>query len=340
MKNILIILAFALLLAAPTLAQKTDTIKVINGNIITGEIKALEYGLLTFKTDDIGTLRVKWNKVLQIISDKSFEIELENGMLLFGIFTRSDENYKTRFVSGPAVNEIDLINIISVTPIKQRFWARFDGSFDIGVSYAKANELGQLNFGSDFKYKAKKIRNDLSYSGAFTSQKDKDPTRRQDFSYNFYYALKRKWDVGLLTSFQQNSELGIFARILVGGGFAKSMIQSNRNTLQSSIALVSNTEWSDDKKRSSNNIEGLLALSYYRFKYDSPKIDINSGINLYPSITEFGRLRTEFDTRLSIELFEDFFWKLSVYFSYDTEPPDAAASKSDYGFTLSFGYTL
>ncbi len=340
MKIKVIITVIFLAFASTVLGQKTDSIKIINENIITGEIKDLEYGLLTYKTDDIGILQVKWDKVLQLSSNSNFEIELDNGNFLYGSFRFSKENNKVELITGPVVNEIMLIRIIAITPIENKFWARFDGSFDIGINYTKANELGQINFGSNFRYDAKKITNTISYNGAFTTQKDRYPTRRQDFSYNFYYSLKQKWDAVLLSSFQQNSELGILARILGGAGLTNSIIQSNYNILQASGGLVINQEWSDEDKSSYSNLEGLLGLSYYRFKYDTPKIDLNAGINFYPSITDFGRVRTEFETRLKLELLKDLFWKLTLYFSNDNRPPDPEASKSDYGFTLSFGYTL
>ncbi|MFC2106797.1 DUF481 domain-containing protein [Bacteroidota bacterium] len=337
-RNILILVLLAI--AGSVSGQKTDTIKIFNGNIITGEIKNLEHGLLTYKTDDIGTVQVKWDKVIQISSKQNYEIELDNGNLLYGSFRFSKEENKVILITGPVINEILLIRIIGITPLKNKFWARFDGSFDIGVNYTKSNELAQLNFGSNFRYDAKKITNTISYNGTFTAQKRNNPTRRQDFSYNFYYALKKKWDVGLVASLQQNSELGILLRLLGGGGAVNNFIQSNRDILKGTGGLVINQEWSDDNKSSSSNLEGLLALTYDRFKYDSPKIDLRSGINFFPSITDFGRIRTEFETNLKMEILKDLFWNLRIYFSNDNKPPDPAASKSDYGFTLSFGYTL
>jgi hypothetical protein len=47
------------LLASPALAQKTDMVHMDNGNVIVGEIKKLEHGLLEFSVDDIaGNLRI------------------------------------------------------------------------------------------------------------------------------------------------------------------------------------------------------------------------------------------------------------------------------------------
>ena len=57
-----------------------------------------------------------------------------------------------------------------------------------------------------------------------------------------------------------------------------------------------------------------------------------------PSITDWGRLRTEFDTDLSREFFSDFTIGISFYLTYDTRPPDASQSKYDYGLVTSFGW--
>jgi len=41
-------------------AQKDDTVRLYNGDRITGEFKRLEYGMLNFKTNDMGTLNIEW----------------------------------------------------------------------------------------------------------------------------------------------------------------------------------------------------------------------------------------------------------------------------------------
>ena len=46
-KKPLLIIFLMFLFALTGYAQKTDTLIISNGNIITGEIKKLEYGLLT-----------------------------------------------------------------------------------------------------------------------------------------------------------------------------------------------------------------------------------------------------------------------------------------------------
>ena len=40
------------------------------------------------------------------------------------------------------------------------------------------------------------------------------------------------------------------------------------------------------------------------------------------------------------EIVEDFFFDLSLYFTYDSDPPEGALSTNDYGLVTSFGYSF
>jgi len=40
-------------------AQKTDTIVHINGNVLTGDFKRMNYGIVTWKMDGMGTISLE-----------------------------------------------------------------------------------------------------------------------------------------------------------------------------------------------------------------------------------------------------------------------------------------
>ena len=52
---------------------------MLNGDRNTGEFRSYNQGYLTLKTDNQGDLKIKWNKILSILSEKTFEIELVDG---------------------------------------------------------------------------------------------------------------------------------------------------------------------------------------------------------------------------------------------------------------------
>src|SRR6478736_1273382 len=65
-------------------AQKTDNVKLRNGNTLTGEILSMKLGLLTYKMDGPGTISIKWEYVTAINSDKVYDFTLRNGEIIIG----------------------------------------------------------------------------------------------------------------------------------------------------------------------------------------------------------------------------------------------------------------
>lgn len=65
--------------AASCWAAKTDQVTLVNGDRITGEVKLIEQGRLVYSTDDLGTVRIEWDKVVQVVSQRSYEVELYDG---------------------------------------------------------------------------------------------------------------------------------------------------------------------------------------------------------------------------------------------------------------------
>ena len=51
---------------------KTDVVRLANGDHITGEVKRLERGRLTFSTDDGGTIYFEWDNVAHLESVHQF----------------------------------------------------------------------------------------------------------------------------------------------------------------------------------------------------------------------------------------------------------------------------
>ncbi len=64
---------------SPAAAQKTDVVRLVNGDSITCEIKTLNKGQLTADTDDMGTLHMEWDKVISVASKRIFQVETSGG---------------------------------------------------------------------------------------------------------------------------------------------------------------------------------------------------------------------------------------------------------------------
>ncbi|MCZ7612583.1 MAG: hypothetical protein M5T52_03300 [Ignavibacteriaceae bacterium] len=77
--NLSLSLLIFLLFSIQLFAQKTDIVTLLNGDKITGEVKYLRVGILTFKTDNMETVSIQWNKIQSIETQNYFEIEVADG---------------------------------------------------------------------------------------------------------------------------------------------------------------------------------------------------------------------------------------------------------------------
>ncbi|MEE8366882.1 MAG: hypothetical protein V3S30_01060 [Thermoanaerobaculia bacterium] len=61
---------------------------------------------------------------------------------------------------------------------------------------------------------------------------------------------------------------------------------------------------------------------------------------VFPSLTESGRVRMEFDASLRREVVKDFYFNLTLFDSFDNEIPVEGAEKNDWGVITSIGWAF
>jgi len=325
-------------LPANLIAQKTDVVILANGDHITGEIRKLKYGLLTFKTDDAGTPEIKWEYIDRLTSIHVFEVELIDGRQYFGSIPDPEDDRILVVQSENFRFEFNMDSVVTIMPIKNRFWKRFEGSVSLGASYSKASTVGQINYNLDVTHTTKKTLTKLTWDGNFSAQEDKDNTKRQDLNLTPNWNLGNRWFVSTQVGAEQNSEQGLDLRLYIGAGMGRNILQTNRNNLLGIAGLMTTREWDADSAVTTN-LEGYFYLDYSIFKYDTPKTDFKTNIGLFPGITDWGRIRLQFNFNVSQEIVKDFTFDINFYDSYDNKP-SGGGSKNDWGVTFGIGYSF
>ena len=139
--------------------------------------------------------------------------------------------------------------------------------------------------------------------------------------------------------FQENEELGLELRSLALAGFGRHAIQTNTMELNLYAGLAENRE-DFEGTGLNNSTEALGGLQFALFKFDEPETDIKVNLLVFPSLSESGRVRAEFDASLRRELVKDFFWGISLYDSYDSEPLVEGSETNDWGVNTSVGWSF
>jgi len=328
-----------LLFANQVFAQRTDIVIMNNDDHITGEIKRLEVGILVFKTDDAGTINIQWDKIKSIKTENIYEIELRDGRVYYGSIESSERDGALLIKGVTLKTTLFMEYIVKITRIRESFWDIIDGFVKLGVSYTKANEIGQLSFGFNGKYRTKIAYSELNANSIITTTGTQPTSRKQDIFITHRRFMKDRWFYMGSGGAEENTELGIQLRATLAGGFGNSLIQDNHNWLTAIAGVLINREWYIDSTDATNNIEILLSGQYQLFVYDAPKVSLETRLNLFPSITNIGRIRTNFDVDLNWEIFLDFYWVLSFYFNSDSKPT-GDASPTDFRIETSFKYEL
>lgn len=323
--------------SGPLAAQKTDTLRLRNGDRIVGEVESLRRALLSYSTDNLQTISVEWDAVAGLVSRSVFEVELQSGLKHYGSFTPAPAGFLV--VSGSAgADTLPLGLVVHIVPMDGRRLARVDGYVDLGFTYQQANHALQLTFSSEAAYRGPVLS--MSIEGSYFVQ-DQDSvarTSRSSLQLTEQAFLGKRWSAELAQSFEQNEELQLESRYSFGAGVGRIMAQSDaiEFTLGAGVVLLQERYTGQDSTAAT--VDGRLNAEFDAFRYNHPKLDLSTRLAAHPSLSDLGRVRIDFDTRISYELVRDFYLTVSLFERYDSRPPSETAAKSDFGTTLSISW--
>jgi hypothetical protein len=336
-----LVLLLAALPATVTAQQskgKTDVVTLGNGDRITGEIDKLDRGRLKFSTDDAGTLYLEWDKLASLVAARLFEIELGDGTKYLGNLAGSAPRSITVVASGLSIS-IPMSRVTRITPIGISFWSKIDGSIDAGFSYTRSSGVAQLhlNWNSMYRRPASTFRTALSLT-ATEKAEDEGRDDRGSFEATYLRYPWKRWFLSVVSRFETNESLGLILRSQVGGAVGPRLVNTNRAQLVVGGGLVVNDERGVDVEPT-QNLEALLMFGWSFFTYDQPKTNLDITTQYYPSLSDPGRQRVQFDAGVKQELFKDFFVSVSGYNTFDSRPPNPTFASNDVGVVLSVGWS-
>jgi hypothetical protein len=331
-------LVLCLFAASPLSAQKTDTVTLYNGNKITGEIKELDHAKLKYSTDDMGTIYIEWDKISQLTSRAYYEIELENGLKFYGNLRAPARNgVLVVALTDATADSLAMSQVVKITPIEATFWTRLDGNVDIGFSYASANNVFQLNITATVKYRGQRWSTRFDYSSYWQDTDSTSPTIRNNASLNATRLLQHKWSALGYIAAESNEELNLELRLTAGVGGLFQPIQSNSSLLFLQAGPLVTREVFLDDPDPKHSLEFAVGGEYEAFRFDEPELDFVINLVVIPSITTWGRVRINLDSRFRYELINDFYIGFSVYNAFDSQAGEEGA-QNDFNTTLSLGY--
>jgi hypothetical protein len=318
---------------------KTDVITLISGDVLTCEIKEMVRGKVRAKTDHIGTISIKWDKIARLDSQYWFLVTLRGGTLVYGQLPDSGEDGFLVVGFQEKMTTIPMSQVIEIEPVRYDLWERFDISVSIGVNWTKASDVLQSNVDASAKYGGRLYSWGLDISSMITDKGDGDVTRRNELGIFLQRDLSGKLNWTVDTGTYRNDELGVRFRLNLGANLGYFFVRTSHIELKALGGANVNREWAALDSDPTNNAEGRVGTNFIIFYHDSPKTDLTVKADVYPSITDGDRTRFEGSISGRQEIVKDLFVKLEYYESRDTKPPEGAASTSDRGIVFSIEWT-
>jgi Protein of unknown function, DUF481 len=332
--------ALVILLAAatPALAARTDIIVLRNGDHITCEIVQMRQGKLQAKTDDAGTLSIEWDKIVSITTADQYEVLMRDGSNFLGRF-RPGPPGSLELVAGAGVAPVVMADIASFTRIKAGFFQRIDGSFDLGGSYTKSSGVAELFLDSDATYRRPRYAYTVSFATNVTQQPEVDDTSRYALTASYTRYRGARWFASAATYFEGNRELGFTFRGTGAMSIGRYLAQRSHVEWLLAGGFAAGAEQPVDRS-TVTNVDTLIASTLSVFAYDYPSTRLDATLLVFPSLDDPGRVRVNANGKVKRELFKDFYVSLTAYDAFDNRPKAATAAQSDFGVSLSFGWTF
>ena len=334
------LIPLAVLAAGPALAApKVDVVVLNNGTRVVGEVRSMQKARLELGTDDMGTLQIEWENVTQVTAPEFFEVEKMSGGLLFGSLRPGPGEGTLEVVADWGAETVPLGEVARIQRVKGSFWSRFKGSIDVGASYTSASELLQLELEGDLRFRRPRFEATATASAVVTQQPEVDDTQRSSLALGYTRLFSNRHRLFTRATVEQNRELGFDVRGSLLGGWARALLRDARNELVGGAGLSVNRE-KPVEGETTTNLEAAVGFDYANFAYDFPNTDIQVAAMGYLGLNQWGRYRLESSASLRREVFSDFYFGLRGYASYDSAPATQGAQKSDWGLTLTLGYSF
>lgn len=340
LRRILPTLPFLLLFPCLASAAYTDILIFDNGDKLTGEVKSLQRGKLSFKTEATGTIDIEWENVALLSSPQNLQVETGSGDLYLGALQKAESSGELVVLTeeGPVELQGDLV--VRIEKIDQKNWRDWDVDVSFGYNFTSANNITQSNIGLDAKRRTAVRVISASYSAIVSNSSDSDSSESQDLSASWTKLRANHWTNTGTLAFSQNTQLGLNLRSSLGFGIGKILVDTNHSSFVLGGGLKVSEEDSIDVEDNTTSLEAYGKLQWDWFHYDSPEWDISTDFELIPSLTEQGRVRYEFSTDIKWEIFKDFYWSIEVYDNFDNQPQSADAANHDYGVITAISYDL
>lgn len=331
------LLVLLIIISSSAVAQN-DTLIFQNNDIMVGEVKELLRGVIQIETPySDADFTIDFDEIREIKIQRKCVVVLTNGEHRYAKIA-TDSSGKLKFIlEDGSIEYHGLHEIVALQTVKNTFWKRLEADVDLGYNLTKSNSNSRFTISSLLTYKSEKIISKFSINLLRSAQKNAQNVDRADAKLEFIRILAREWYLLGDVSFLSNTEQELDSRISPSLGAGNLLIATDKLYLAVSAGFTFNAENYFNSTLDKNSAEVFLGLAFNMFDFSD--VDLDTGLKMYPSLTESGRFRADFNIVTKFDLPLDFYFKLGYTFNYDNQPA-VVGNDFDYILTTGFGWSF
>ncbi len=324
--------------------HKDDVILLANGDRLTGEIKKVEFGILYLKSDlATDTLKLDWKNVVSVQSKARYEFEMRAGDRYIGVILSQPEDQSAtgevdiRKDDGSSIR-LNIREILGVRELQRSILGRLNLTLDAGISFTQGNKQTQTTVQSSLAFLKPKYSFKMDASSLFSGTSGTTDTSRHELSMAADRVLSVDWNFVFLSALLHDNQQQLALRATAGGGLRRMFIKSNRVLLSAVGGFAyTNENYFPEAGSDRNNAEILTSVNFTTYHFRGSELQIL--IQVFPSLSDIGRVRVDAYSYWKWEIVKDLYWKFSLLNNYDSRPPDPG-SKNNLSFTSSVGWSF
>lgn len=310
-----------------------------NDQVLIGEIKLMENGVLTVETEySEDDFTIDWEEVKSLKTETDFVIMLSHKFRFNGTLSPdpNNEGYLIIYPRGGSKMFTRTLDIVYLKSFDDTFWDRISANVDAGLSITKASDTKQLSISGNVSYLYTRLQTDVYINTLYNVVQDTIVTERDNYGTNWKVFFNKSWYILGAADFLKSDEQNLDLRMTVQTGIGRNIIRNYQMYLVSSGGFALNSEqYLQEINASGQSIETFFEMEYKL--YGLKDISLSSKIQYFTGIADFDRKRLNltFDTKFDLPL--DFYIGGNITVNYDTKD-DTEGSKSDYVIKSSVGW--
>lgn len=326
-----------LALALATLAAATlhaDTVTLVNGDKLTGQIRELSAGKLGVETS-YGALSIPWDQVQTVSSADTFVVEFVSGQSARGTISTPQPGL-VQVGAEPAVPAAEVVSIRREVP-EPGVLGNWHGSADFGYALSRGNtEIDSLAFSVKPELKRDKDRTRIRTQSLYSVQDGTTTSNMHMGDAQYDRFLSARTFLFLLGKAETDEKELLDLRTSEGGGLGYRF-QPDPQTAWSLFGGLSFLQEKFERLDRKLSAEGIAGVEFETSRW-APFVFATRGL-LLPLLTD-GRYRVEWNAGLRVPLLGRLSLGVQLFDNFDSDPPRAEIEKNDFGVISTVGFSF